>query len=339
MNTPYKLYQKWTKENPRFYRAAQERDLLPVIKKEFGCIILYWNDKYHLLEEFVRINSRIPKVYEKFKNIKLGGWVVTQRANYKLGQIDQEKIDKLETIPGWSWYPFEKEWFEFYNSILKYVNLHNSLPKHRTIFDGRGIGAWCNNNRNKKQKLTNEQIQLLEKIPYWTWHQHIDTWNKNYIMLKEYVEMEKTIPSSSKKRKGVGKWCERQRKKYRKGKLSDDKIKLLEAIPGWWWEWNGYSKEMCIKAYEQCKDRTEYSEKFSGEYRAARKNKWLNEICGKKRTKAKPVIQSTKEGNSIQYNSATEAEKKTGIRLGDITACCRGAQKTAGGYFWKYAIL
>ena len=28
--------------------------------------------------------------------------------------------------------------------------------------------------------------------------------------------------------------------------------------------------------------------------------------------------------------------KETGINYSCITACCRGKQKTAGGYIWKY---
>ena len=37
----------------------------------------------------------------------------------------------------------------------------------------------------------------------------------------------------------------------------------------------------------------------------------------------------------IEYNSILEAEKKTGINHGGIS-CCRGKQKSAGGYHWKF---
>ena len=38
------------------------------------------------------------------------------------------------------------------------------------------------------------------------------------------------------------------------------------------------------------------------------------------------------------YESAAEAGRKTGVSAGGISACCRGSQKTAGGYRWIYAL-
>lgn len=53
---------------------------------------------------------------------------------------------------------------------------------------------------------------------------------------------------------------------------------------------------------------------------------------------SKAVLQFSLKGNVIQkYNSVTEASNCTGINLGHLAACCRGKQKTAGGYIWEYA--
>ena len=40
-----------------------------------------------------------------------------------------------------------------------------------------------------------------------------------------------------------------------------------------------YSKEVCHKAALQCQYRSEFAEKFKGEYMAALRNRWLDEIC------------------------------------------------------------
>lgn len=40
--------------------------------------------------------------------------------------------------------------------------------------------------------------------------------------------------------------------------------------------------------------------------------------------------------NRIVYESVTEASKKTGIDRANISACCRGKLKTAGGFHWMY---
>lgn len=36
------------------------------------------------------------------------------------------------------------------------------------------------------------------------------------------------------------------------------------------------------------------------------------------------------------YNSASEAARQTGIAQANISACCNGKRKTAGGYHWKF---
>ncbi len=41
-----------------------------------------------------------------------------------------------------------------------------------------------------------------------------------------------------------------------------------------------YSKDVCHKAALQCQFRSEFAEKFEGEYMAALRNGWLDEICG-----------------------------------------------------------
>lgn len=54
--------------------------------------------------------------------------------------------------------------------------------------------------------------------------------------------------------------------------------------------------------------------------------------------KAQPVIQYDLVGNEIgRYKSMREAERQTGVRAGNISGCCLGYLRTAGGYTWKYA--
>lgn len=53
--------------------------------------------------------------------------------------------------------------------------------------------------------------------------------------------------------------------------------------------------------------------------------------------KSKPIQQFDFKGNLIQeFYGATEASRALHIYQGNITACCKGARKTAGGYIWKY---
>lgn len=53
----------------------------------------------------------------------------------------------------------------------------------------------------------------------------------------------------------------------------------------------------------------------------------------------KPVAQYTFDGVCVaQYNSATDAERKTGISRGGIQKCCIGKYSQARGFIWKYIV-
>lgn len=55
------------------------------------------------------------------------------------------------------------------------------------------------------------------------------------------------------------------------------------------------------------------------------------------KTKCKPIIQLDLNGKIIkEYNSMKEAAEILNIRAGNISNCCRGKQKTAFGFKWRY---
>ncbi len=51
-----------------------------------------------------------------------------------------------------------------------------------------------------------------------------------------------------------------------------------------------------------------------------------------KKGRSIPVVQN----DLIEWVSATEAARKTGINQSDIWKCCKGIRKTAGGSTWKF---
>lgn len=51
-----------------------------------------------------------------------------------------------------------------------------------------------------------------------------------------------------------------------------------------------------------------------------------------------PILQYNLDGNFIKkWDSAASASKELNIIGSNITACCKGSHKTAGGYIWKYS--
>ena len=56
-----------------------------------------------------------------------------------------------------------------------------------------------------------------------------------------------------------------------------------------------------------------------------------------RKDRSKAVLQFSLSGVFIkEYLSAHEAHRQTGVNRGNITSCCMGVYKTAGGYIWRY---
>lgn len=49
-----------------------------------------------------------------------------------------------------------------------------------------------------------------------------------------------------------------------------------------------------------------------------------------------PVAQVLSDSNTVIYKGVKDASRKTGINRSCIALCCKGVQKTAGGYKWRY---
>lgn len=63
------------------------------------------------------------------------------------------------------------------------------------------------------------------------------------------------------------------------------------------------------------------------------------DVSGAKNPSAKAVCQLDLYGNLIEkFDYATLAAKKLNIDLSSIIKCCKGKQKTAGGYKWQYQV-
>lgn len=54
---------------------------------------------------------------------------------------------------------------------------------------------------------------------------------------------------------------------------------------------------------------------------------------------SKPVIQLSLDGNMImEYGSAREVTRKTGIHYSCISKCCIGSRNSTGGFMWKFKL-
>lgn len=81
-----------------------------------------------------------------------------------------------------------------------------------------------------------------------------------------------------------------------------------------------------------CKENIRHAWEFGLNY-----NTTHQYLMGK--SKAKAISQYTTDGIHIKdWESMTTANKELGILYQNISRCCRGEIKTAGGYIWKYKV-
>lgn len=70
------------------------------------------------------------------------------------------------------------------------------------------------------------------------------------------------------------------------------------------------------------------------------KKKISESIMGIHNTRRKPILQYTKEGDFInEWTSGREASIVLCINRGNITNCCQGKLKSAGGFVWSYKYI
>jgi superfamily II DNA or RNA helicase len=208
-----------------------------------------FEEVYDELKKWVDNNSKLPNRNSRDKTErKLGTWCDNKRFNMKKNILNSEEIVNLEKISGWFWRkddPFDKR----YNELKEWINNNNRLPSSSSGDQyEKSLGYWCSDRRkNKKQgKLSEYKIKKMKKIPGWFWSDttkivQIKTFNERYNELKKWIRKNKKLPKACSKdriEKSLGYWCSDRRKNKQQKKLSDDKIKALEKLPGWYWSEN-----------------------------------------------------------------------------------------------------
>ncbi|MCX6504534.1 MAG: helicase associated domain-containing protein [Actinobacteria bacterium] len=82
-------------------------------------------------------------------------------------------------------------------------------------------------------------MALLESQKDWAWDPNEAEWQKNFAALEEYVQEnnDALVPGLHKTTDGIflGSWLSVQRRIYKKGQLSQERIALLESKKDWTW--------------------------------------------------------------------------------------------------------
>jgi hypothetical protein len=235
-----------------------------------------WGRGLNVLKRFTQnhghCNFTCTTIYEGFS---LGAWASDQRERHGLGLLDENRIHQLQEIDGWEWKPRLTNWNAGFELLRQYQKKHGSclVPgKHKE--EGFGLGDWVAEQRqaHKDGRLSEEKIRVLESIPGWQWTILDLTWNSKFRLLNEFFEEYKhcRVPTDCVYQNvKLGSWCVDQRKSYKKDKLSTDRVKLLESLPGWVWDqddadWNNTAALLEAYVLETGTVQVPQAQKFRG---------------------------------------------------------------------------
>ena len=133
-----------------------------------------------------------------------------------------------------------------YEKLKEYHNEYGNInvPIYYKTSDGFLLGHWLSNIRSSMKnpsmngmRLNTNKIELLNKLGM-DWSPIESQWKTKYNLAKEYhnengnlLIPDKYVTSDGTK---LGRWISTQRNYYKKGKLPEDKIDLLEKIDMVW---------------------------------------------------------------------------------------------------------
>ena len=204
-----------------------------------------WDAKFEALKDYITEhgNARVHPHHKTQREIALRDWVYTQRTSQQNGQLSQDRVARLEVLPGWVWDPIDQQWEAGFEALKDYIAEYGDVRVHRThkTHEGIALGKWVSVQRTNKNKdlLSQERITRLEALPGWVWDPLNQQWEEGCSALEAYVAEhgDTRVAATYKTQDGIalGAWVSNQRTNKNQGKLSQERITRLEALPGWVW--------------------------------------------------------------------------------------------------------
>ena len=198
-----------------------------------------WDGNYEKAKKYYEEhgNLDIPALYVTEDGVGLGSWYRRIRKEYLNGTMPEERMRQLDAIGMQRESVIRRNWMQNYEAAKRFYeeNGHLMVRAGYITEDGVKLGTWITGQREnyKAGRLTDEQIALLEKIQM-HWNRFEVSWDSYYSLAKDYFSKhgDLNIVADYETEDGVrlGAWLANQKGKYKKFKLSELQISLLEKI-------------------------------------------------------------------------------------------------------------
>lgn len=232
---------RWVKAQRKGKRQLppELREKLLAINFDFSDDSQEWNKKYEELAEFARTYGHVHVPASDPQHADLYSWLLLQIKNQEYLNRDQkQKLDYLGVVwdvrdaREWKWRQMYQELLEFYE---KYG--HSRVPQKWP--ENPKLSNWTLVQRRAyaEGKMKEDRLKKLEALGFiWDFKKvYQGRWEEKYQALARYVaENGHCKPPLTYAKDNLGSWVDRQRTMYSKGRLSEERIKKLEAIGFIW---------------------------------------------------------------------------------------------------------
>ena len=204
-----------------------------------------WEEAYRHLADYLRQNggSCSELSFVASDGFRLGAWVARQRYLYAAGRMKGARRRRLEALRGWVWSaPPRGRWPLFYVALTRFAEEHGqACPRWSFVSEGDlALGRWVCHQRllGRQGRLAPERRVALESLPGWTWGGNRARWEAWLHRLRKFAEKHghARVPYRYVTADGhkLGSWVAMQRHGHHR--LSPERQRLLEEVPGWVWK-------------------------------------------------------------------------------------------------------
>ena len=192
-------------------------------------------------------NLMVPGKYVDPDGYPLGQWIIKTRQQKLNGRLKEERIAQLDEL-GMVWNIFDAKWEKAYALAAAYYEENGNLniPRSYVTAAGERLGQWVASQQwaYPKGKLTDEQVERLNRIGMYWGNRNDRQWNEGYQEAKRYFDAhgDLNVPAEYVSPDGynLGNWVKRQRYARQNPEkscavLTEERIAKLDTI-GMRWE-------------------------------------------------------------------------------------------------------